>query len=319
MTKVFIDGSVGTTGLRIKERLSGRKDITILSIDDNERKNIEIRKEFINNSDITFLCLPDDAAIQAVSLVDNPNVKIIDASTAHRTSPDWVYGLPELSSVQRAKITTGKRVAVPGCHAGGLISLVYPLITKGILPKDYPLSCHSITGYSGGGKAMISSYLSADRQEELSSPAQYALENNHKHLREMQYITKLDKAPLFSPIVADYYSGMLVVVPLYTHLLNDRKTPEGLTNFYSDYYKGESIIKITHKDDYSNDNGFLYSNVLSGTDSLQIIVTGNSDRINLMARFCNLGKGASGAAVQCMNLMMGVDETTGLELYSEGD
>lgn len=313
-TKVFIDGSEGTTGLRIHERLDNRDDIELLTIAPELRKDPAERSHLINSSDITFLCLPDSAAREAVALVTNPNVRIIDASTAHRTEAGWAYGFPELSAKHRKAIRTGKRIANPGCHASGFISLVYPLIAGGILTADYPVASFSLTGYSGGGKKMIAQYEASDRDAELDAPREYGLSQQHKHLKEMRLITGLSRAPLFTPIVSDYYSGMVVNVPLYTDLLNTTQTPESLQAFFADYYANEPFVKVMPLGAESEMSGFLSGNHLSGYDGMQIYITGNENRIQLSSVFDNLGKGASGAAIQCFNIMTGCDETKGLNL-----
>ena len=313
-TRIFIDGSEGTTGLRIHERFQNRDDIELLTIPSDLRKDINERKRLINESDIAFTCLPDAAAIESVSLVENEDVRIIDPSTAHRTEEGWAYGFPELSDEHRAAIQSGKRVAVPGCHATGFISLVYPLVAGGILPPDYPISAFSVTGYSGGGKKMIAGYEEENRPQEYSAPREYALSQQHKHLKEMKNIAKLTKEPLFSPIVADYYSGMLVSVPLYVELLKGSPTPEKLQEFFADYYAGERLIRVMPYGAEAESSGFLSGNTRSGWDGLEIYVTGNPDRILLSARFDNLGKGASGAAIQCLNIMLGCEEDKGLNL-----
>lgn len=312
--KIYIDGSAGTTGLRINERFQGRDDIEILSIPEELRKDPETRKDFINRSDITFLCLPDAASIEAVSMIENDDVRIIDTSTAHRTTPGWAYGFPELSPEFRNAIRTGKRIANPGCHASGFIAVTYPLVAKGILPKDYPVTSYSLTGYSGGGKKMIAEYESENRNKELDSPRMYALTQQHKHLKEMKQITKLNELPLFTPIVADYYSGMVVTLPLYTKMLNGSQTAKSIQEFFSEYYKDEPFIQVLPYGCEEKLNGFLGSNNCSGWDGMQICITGNDDRVMISSRFDNLGKGASGAAIQCMNIMLGCDETTGLSL-----
>ena len=311
-TKIFIDGSEGTTGLRINERFQGRDDIEILSINPELRKDTEERRKLINASDITVLCLPDAAAREAVSLVENENVKIVDASTAHRTESGWAYGFPELSSEFRENIKNGKRVAVPGCYASGLIALVYPLVKMGILPKDYPVSSFAMSGYSGGGKKMIADYEANERPMELDAPREYALSQQHKHLKEMKAIPGLAKEPLFSPIVCDYYSGMLVSLPLYTDMLTKKMTPVEIRDFYADYYAGEKFICVNEFGAEAESNGFLASNVKTGWDGMEIYVTGCEDRVVISSRFDNLGKGASGAAVQCLNIMMGCEEDKGL-------
>lgn len=313
-TKVYIDGSEGTTGLRINERFKSRDDIEILTIPSELRKDINERKKYINSSDITFLCLPDAAAIEAVSLVENDNVRIIDASTAHRTEPDWAYGFPELSEKHKEAIIKGKRVAVPGCYASGFVSLVYPLVQGGILPADYPVSSFALSGYSGAGKKTIAVYENEDRAKELSSGREYALTQQHKHLKEMKKITGLERTPLFSPIIDDYYSGMVVSVPLFADMLSKNMTPEALLEYYREFYEGKSFIKVSEPNDEVAASGFIAGNGLSGWDGLKIYVTGNEERIVVSSQFDNLGKGASGAAIQCMNLMLGCDEAKGLNL-----
>ena len=310
MAKVFIDGKEGTTGLKIFERFSSRKDIEILTLTEEKRKDLSARAEMINASDITFLCLPDTASIEAVSLVKNDKVKIIDASTAHRTSDGWAYGFPELGKDFRENIANGKRVAVPGCHASGFISIVYPLIKLGIMDKDYPVTSFSLTGYSGGGKKMIAEYESEDRSTLLDSPRQYGLTQMHKHLKEMKHVCGLTKNPLFSPIVCDYYRGMQVNVPLFTEMLNGYKLKD-VIDALSSFYDGQKMVKV-----YGGANteyaSFLPSNPLDGRNDMEIYVNGNDERVVISSVFDNLGKGASGAAVQCMNIMLGVDEGAGL-------
>lgn len=314
LTKVFIDGSEGTTGLRINERFEGRDDIEILKIDSELRKDPAEIKKFINASDVTFLCLPDAAAREAVGMVENENTIIIDTSTAHRTEAGWAYGYPELSKAHRDAIKNGKRIAVPGCHATGFITLVYPVIAEGIMPSDYPVSSFSLTGYSGGGKKMIAEYEGNERSGELDSPREYALSQSHKHLKEMKAVTGLDRLPLFSPIVADYYSGMLVSVPIYTDMLKKKVSPEEMRDMFAKFYEGEKFIKVMPFGAEEESRNFLGSNNVSGWDGIEIYVTGNEDRILLSSRFDNLGKGASGAAVQCLNIVMGCDEAKGLNL-----
>ena len=313
-TKVFIDGSEGTTGLRINERFQNRDDIELLHISPELRKDPEERKKMINASDITFLCLPDEAARESVTLIENEDVVIIDASTAHRTEAGWEYGFPELSDAHKNAVKKGKRVTVPGCYATGFISLVYPLIAGGILPKDYPVSSFAISGYSGAGKKAIVAYECEDRPKELSSGREYALTQQHKHLKEMKKITGLERTPLFSPIIDDYYSGMVVSVQLYADMLSKKETPESLVNYYAEYYKNQKFIKVSAIDDEVAVGGFLAGNGLSGWDGLKIYVTGNEERIVISSQFDNLGKGASGAAIQCMNIILGCDEAKGLDL-----
>lgn len=306
--KVFIDGSAGTTGLRIYERLSARDDLELLTLSEEKRKDPVARKEMLNSVDVAFLCLPDDAAREAVAMVENPNVTVIDASTAHRTLEGWAYGFPELSKTFEEKILSSKRIAVPGCHASGFISLVYPLIEAGFLEKDALITCHSITGYSGGGKKMIAEYESEARNVLLGAPRQYALAQGHKHLKEMKGICGLENAPMFSPIVSDFYSGMAVTVPLFASQV--RASVSALKKLYAEKYNGE-IVKYV---DSADENGFLSGAALSGKDSMRITVAGNDERILLLAVYDNLGKGASGAAIECMNLAIGKDRTKGLIL-----
>ena len=313
-TKIFIDGSEGTTGLRIHERFGQRDDIELIPISAELRKDVEERKRLINQSDITFLCLPDAAARESVSLVENENVRIIDASTAHRTEDGWAYGFPELSPVHRNRIKEGKRIAVPGCHATGFISLAYPIVSQEILPSDYPVAAFSLTGYSGGGKKMIAEYESDERPVELDAPREYALTQKHKHLKEMKKITGLSREPLFSPIVADYYSGMVVSLPLYTDYLKKETSPEKLAKFFAEYYAGEQFIKVMPYGAEEELKGMMAGNGCSGWDGLKIFVTGNEERVVLHAQFDNLGKGASGAAIQCLNIMLGCEENKGLNL-----
>lgn len=313
MTKVFIDGQEGTTGLKILERFKDRNDIELLKIDPEKRKDADERKRLINSSDFTFLCLPDAAAIEAVSLVENPKTRIIDASTAHRTNPEWAYGFPELSVQHREKIKNAKRVAVPGCYASGFLSMAYPLIAHGILPKDYPVTIHAVSGYSGAGKKGIAQYEAADRAKEFDTPRQYALTQNHKHLPEMQVISGLNYKPMFNPYVCDYFAGMVVSLPLHTRLLSKKCTPNDVKQMFDEHYNGSVFISAA--DVNGTDvltNGFIGANELENTNRMQIIVCGNDEQILVCSRFDNLGKGASGAAVQCLNIMMGVDEKTGL-------
>ncbi|MGN1419133.1 MAG: N-acetyl-gamma-glutamyl-phosphate reductase [Acutalibacteraceae bacterium] len=299
--KIFIDGKEGTTGLGIFSRIEKRTDVELITLSDETRKDPKARQKAINESDITILCLPDAAAKESVSLCTNENTVILDASTAHRTAPGWVYGLPELSKEQEEKIKSSKRIAVPGCHASGFIALVAPLIKSGIIGKDALLTCHSITGYSGGGKKMIAEYEASSPPEKLKAPRQYGLSQNHKHLPEMQYITGLENAPVFCPIVSSFYSGMLVTVPLFASQLKDGKTAEDIKAVFKKAYDGTMNIEYT--EDIS-DGGFADSNTLSGTDKMQVSVSGNRERILLMARYDNLGKGASGAAAQCLDMIL---------------
>lgn len=314
MTKVFIDGSAGTTGLRINERLEKRDDLELMRIDPEKRKDPEEIKKYINESDVTFLCLPDDAAREAVGFVEDPDTIVFDTSTAHRTEEGWAYGFPELSKAHRDAVINGKRIAVPGCHASGFISLVYPLTAAGILPDDYPVVSFSLTGYSGGGKKMIAQYEEEGRDKELDAPREYALSQKHKHLKEMQKICGLTRTPCFSPIVSDYYSGMLVSVPLFTDMLKGKNTPESIHEIFCSHYEGEAFVKVMPFGAEAESAGFLSGNMLSGRDGLNIFVSGNEERILLSAAFDNLGKGASGAAVECMNLALGIDPAKGLDL-----
>ena len=312
--KIYIDGSEGTTGLRIFERVGCRDDIEILTIDPALRKDVDERKKLINQSDITFLCLPDAAAKEAVTLVDNDNTKIIDASTAHRVNPDWAYGFSELSPAHREAIATGKRIANPGCHATGFISLVYPLVAAGVLPKETVTSCFSLTGYSGGGKKMIAQYGDEGRDAALDSPRIYGLTHSHKHLPEMQKICGLDNAPLFSPIVADYYAGMLVSVPFAASQLKGISSLAQLHECYADHYAGQKMVRVMPLSAQADCSGFLAANGCALWDGLEIYVTGNDERMMVCSRFDNLGKGASGAAIQNMNILLGCDEATGLNV-----
>lgn len=313
MYKVFIDGKEGTTGLKIYERFEHRSDIQILLIDEDKRKDPSERAKMINSSDFTFLCLPDAAAIEAVSLCTNPHVKILDASTAHRTAEGWAYGFPELSSENREKIASSKRVAVPGCYASGFASLVYPLVKNGIIAPDYPLVCHAVSGYSGAGKKAIAQYESKERNEELKSPRLYALTQEHKHLPEMQKISGLDYKPVFNPYICDYFQGMSVTVSLFTRLMKKKLTGKELTEVFKEHYNSSHFVKCAEfLGEGTLAENYIAANTLAGTNNMQIFVCGNDERLVLTSRFDNLGKGASGAAVQCMNIMMGIDETTGL-------
>ncbi len=303
--KIFIDGSAGTTGLRIHQRLSERKELELITLPEAVRKDIHARKQAMNAADIVFLCLPDASAKEAVTLCENSSTVIIDTSTAHRTDPNWCYGFPELFGL-REKIANSKRIANPGCHASGFIALIAPLVSSGILSKSIALSCFSLTGYSGGGKKMIEQYESTDKDMLLNAPRQYGLSQAHKHLPEMKLIAGIDTAPLFCPIVSDFYSGMEVTVPIFMEDISG--TVEDIKNAYKNTYTG----RVVHFDDACDEEGFLSANALSGRDDMQICVSGNGERILLTARFDNLGKGASGAAIQNMNLVLGVDETTGL-------
>ena len=309
--KVFIDGSSGTTGLRIADRLAGRPELELLTIAEADRKKVEKRAEVINSADLAFLCLPDAASKEVIPLV-KPEVKVLDTSTAFRTAPGWVYGFPELRG-QREKIRTANRVAVPGCHASGFIVLARPLVELGLVPADYPFSCHSLTGYSGGGKKMIAQYEDPARPALYSTPRAYGLTLHHKHLPEMQAVPGLKSAPIFCPIVDDYYSGMEVTVPLRMELLPG-VTPEKVAQALADYYAGEKLFAV-HPLGQLPEDGMLAAGGLQGTDRIELYTTASPDgsQMLLISLFDNLGKGSSGAAVQCMNIMLGLEETAGLE------
>ena len=315
-TKVYIDGSEGTTGLRINERFEGREDIEILKIASELRKDPKERKKFINASDITFLCLPDAASIEAVSLIekDNDHTVMIDASTAHRTEEGWAYGLPELGESFREKIRTGNRIAVPGCYASGFLMDVYPLIQMGFIDEEYPVCVNALSGYSGAGKKAIALYESSDKTVDLEAPRMYALAQKHKHLKEMQKIAGLKEAPLFVPVVDDYYSGMIVTFPIYVSRMKRHVTPEALRDAVAEYFAGEQFIHVMPFGSEEETNSFFSANAFSGYDDARIYVTGNDERILVSSIFDNLGKGASGAAIQCMNLRLGLPEETGLNL-----
>ena len=300
--KVFIDGREGTTGLQIYDRLGSRDDIELLSIDEQKRKDVDERKRLINEADLVFLCLPDAAAREAVALIENNNTRVIDASTAHRTHPNWVYGLPELSPEQRKKIADARFVANPGCHATGFIISVFPLITLGFLPLDYPLTCLSSTGYSGGGKSMIAGYKER-KTEEMFSPGFYALSLQHKHLPEMVAVTGLKRAPVFCPFVGDYYNGMATTITLHNDMLLKTATPDSIRQKLAEYYAGQRYVTVAPE----LGGGTLYSNWGVGTNDLEITVSGNDAQTLITARFDNLGKGASGAAVQNMEIMLNTE------------
>ncbi len=309
MYSVFIDGSHGTTGLRIYERLQAREDIKLCIPSEADRKDPRVRKELLHSCDIAFLCLPDSAAKESVELAKGSKVKLLDTSTAHRTAPGWTYGFPELGITQKEDWTRVDRVAVPGCHASGFVALVAPLVKAGYLASDALLSAFSLTGYSGGGKPMIADYQSEARDPELDAPRQYGLTQMHKHLPEMQKICGLALPPVFSPIVADYYSGMEVTVPLHRAMLAKNATVEDLLAFYEDFYAGSQLVKVK-----KTESAMLSGNTLSMRDDMELTVCGNEDRLLLISRFDNLGKGASGAAIECMNLMLGLDAAYGLQL-----
>ena len=307
MTKVFIDGSAGTTGLRIHERLAARNDISLMILPDELRKDTAARRDALHSADIAFLCLPDDAAREAVALAGGSDVAIIDTSTAHRTVEGWEYGFPELHG-RSERIAASKRIGNPGCHASGFIALVEPLVRGGVISADACLCCYSLTGYSGGGKKMIAEYEGEGRDKLLDSPRMYALGQQHKHLKEMTKICGLEKDPIFCPIVAPFYSGMEVSVPL--HLSQINGDVGKIREIYRDYYKS-GLVRYAESCDES---GFMAANAFEGRDDMQITVCGNEDRIMLVARYDNLGKGASGAAIQNMNLLLGADAAEGLNV-----
>ena len=308
--KVFIDGKEGTTGLQIYERLGTRDDIELLLISEEKRKDTGERRKFLNSADIVFLCLPDAAAREAVDLIENENTRVIDASTAHRTAPGWTYGFPELDRQQRARIAASKRVANPGCHATGFIASVAPLVRSGVISAEAPLTCFSLTGYSGGGKKMIAQYGDENRDTALDSPRIYGTALMHKHLPEMTAVTGLSNAPVFCPIVADYYSGMQTVTGLPAGILQEGMTAERIHDILAEWYAGEKLVTVAPFTGGVND--YLASNVYSGTNGLEIFVGGSGESAFVASRFDNLGKGASGAAVQNMNIMLGLEETAGL-------
>ena len=311
--KVYIDGQEGTTGLKILERFKDRNDIELIKISEEKRKDPAERARLINMSDFTFLCLPDDAAREAVSFAYNDHVRIIDASTAHRTNPAWAYGFPELSPEHREKIKTSNRVAVPGCYASGFASIVYPLVKSGIIPADFPIFAYATSGYSGAGKKAIAVYEGSDKPFEFNSPRQYALSQQHKHLPEMKAVSGLTYTPMFNPMVCDYFSGMVVSVPVQTRMLPKAVTAAEVHEMYAKHYSGANMVEVMPLMSADEQKSFfLASNTLSGQNKLQVFVFGNDEQILLCSRLDNLGKGASGAAVQCLNIMMGIDETTGL-------
>ena len=305
MTKVFIDGSAGTTGLRIRERLSGRKDLELLALSEELRKDPSARKDMLNTADIAFLCLPDAAAMEAVSLIESDQTAVIDTSTAHRVSEGWAYGFAELSPEHRQAIVTSKRVANPGCHASGFIAGVYPLVKHGVIPADFPLTAYSLTGYSGGGKKLIAEYEDENRDVRHESHRIYGTNLAHKHLPEMQKICGLTQKPVFSPILGDFYAGMATTVLLPG--IDAGTAWEAL----SDHYAGQNLISVAP---LGGDEPVIYASTYAGKDTMRIQVSGQRDQCMVTAIFDNLGKGASGAAIQNMNLLLGLDETTGLSL-----
>lgn len=311
MKRIFIDGKDGTTGLKIYSRFENRKDIELLLIDEDKRKDTNERARLINESDYTFLCLPDAASIEAVSLVENENVTLIDTSTAHRTNPDWAYGFAELSPEHRKKIQQSKRIAVPGCYASGFNSIVYPLVSNGFINSDYDIVCYAMSGYTGAGKKGIAQYEDANRSSELDSPRMYALSQQHKHLREMKAISSLSKEPIFSPFICDYPQGMLVSIALHTGSMNKKYSPADICEMFKEHYNGSDIVKVR---ELGYTQGMIAANTFENRDDMEIEINGNDDRIVITSRFDNLGKGASGAAIQCLNIAMGIDEKTGLNI-----
>lgn len=305
MTKVFIDGSAGTTGLRIRERLSGRKDLELLALSEELRKDANARRDMLNKADIAFLCLPDAAAVEAVSLIENDHTAVIDTSTAHRVSDGWAYGFAELSLEHRQAIVHSKRVANPGCHASGFIAGVYPLVKLGVIPADFPLTAYSLTGYSGGGKKLIAEYEDENRDVRHESHRIYGTTLTHKHLPEMQKICGLTRKPVFSPILGDFYAGMATTVLLPG--IDAQTAWEAL----NDHYAGQNLISVAP---LGGDESVIYASTYAGKDTMRIQVSGQHDQCMVTAIFDNLGKGASGAAIQNMNLLLGLDETTGLSL-----
>jgi N-acetyl-gamma-glutamyl-phosphate reductase len=310
---VFVDGQHGTTGLKIRERLSGRKDIEVIEIPEDKRKDPAARKKLINAADIVFLCLPDDAARESVGLITAKTVRVIDGSTAHRVAEGWVYGLPELKKGQRELIKKSARVAVPGCHATGFILILYPLVAQGIVGPDYPVTCHAVAGYSGGGRAMITDYESPNAPDSIKNPRPYALTLNHKHVPEMTKFAGLARPPVFAPTVVNVYNGEIISVPLVVSYLKKQLSAVDVREALAEYYAGERFVKVMPypADDFLK-KGYLTFTDCNGTNNLEIFVFGGKDRVLISARFDNLGKGASGAAVQNMNIMLGIEESTGL-------
>ena len=309
--KIYIDGKEGTTGLQIYERLGTREDIELLLIDEDKRKDVEERRKLLNAADLVFLCLPDGAAREAVSLIGNEQTRVIDCSTAHRTAQGWAYGFPELHG-QRETIRTAGRVANPGCYATGFLALTRPLVEMGVLDQDAFVTCHALSGYTGAGKKAIAQYEDPDREGELDSPRHYAVTLGHKHIPEMMAVSGLTRKPIFMPMICDFPQGMTVTVPLFAGRLRGAGSIAALRELYEGYYAGSPIVQLRPAD--APTCGFIGSNNLAGKDVLQIFVNGNEEQLMLTARLDNLGKGASGAAVQNMNLMLGFEETKGLSL-----
>jgi N-acetyl-gamma-glutamyl-phosphate reductase len=309
----FVDGQHGTTGLKIRERLSDRNDIEVIEIAEDKRKDPATRQKLINEADIVFLCLPDDAARESVGMITNSSVRVIDGSTAHRVAEGWVYGLPELKKGQRDLIKKSRRVSVPGCHATGFVLMLYPLVARGIVPPDYPVTCHAVAGYSGGGRALIAEYESADSPFYVKNPRPYSLALNHKHVPEMTKYAGLSRPPVFAPTVVNVYNGEIISIPLVASYLKKKMNAADVRETLAEYYAGEPFVKaMPHPADDHLKNGYLTFADCNGTNDLEIFVFGGRERILLTARYDKLGKGASGTAVQNMNIMLGMDETTGL-------
>ena len=305
MTKIFIDGSAGTTGLRIRERLASRTDLELIVLPEELRKDASARKDALFSADIAFLCLPDAAAVEAVALAEGSDVKIIDTSTAHRTNDAWAYGFPELSEAHRKAIVGSRRVANPGCHASGFIAGCYPLVASGILPADFPVTAYSLTGYSGGGKSLIAEYEDPHRDPRHDSHRIYGTTLTHKHLPEMRKLCGLTNAPVFSPILGDFYEGMA------TSILLPGFDAAKVHDVIAAHYEGQKLVTVAP---LGGDEPLIYASTLAGKDSMRLIVTGHATQTMVTALFDNLGKGASGAAIQNMNILLGVDETTGLDI-----
>jgi N-acetyl-gamma-glutamyl-phosphate reductase len=315
MHKIFIDGREGTTGLEIHERLKDRSDLELLQIPSESRKDPAVRREYVNAADVVITCLPDAAAKETVAMIENDRTRVLDPSTAHRTHPDFVYGVPELGRDQRAAISKARRVSNPGCHAVGFVSLLYPLVKRGVVPRDYPVSAFSLTGYSGGGRKMIEDYESSneERRKQLVAPRPYGLSLQHKHIPEMQRVVGLESAPFFEPVVSSFYRGMLVSVPLHARLLDRARTASEVHAFLGEHYEGERFVKVMpFGGDGQLDGGQLDATLCNHTNRLEVFVFGNESQTLLVARLDNLGKGASGSAVQNLNLMLGADEGLGL-------
>ncbi len=312
--KIFVDGQFGTTGLKINEMLKNRSELELLTISEEEKKDIEIKKKFLNEADLVFLCLPDAASKESVALITNENVKVIDASTAHRTNPEWTYGIAEITPTQREKIKNSKRVCVPGCHASGFIMAMKPLIENGIVSKSQKIVCHSITGYSGGGRALIDAYEDPANKGKFDSQRPYALGLSHKHLPEMKHVLGLESAPFFTPSVGNFSQGMLVMSYLIKDELSKKVSKDEVISIYKEYYKGEQFVKIIENDIEYLDDGFLNAMNCNNTNTIEISVYDSEDYMLVISRLDNLGKGASGAAVQNMNIMLGLDEKLGLNI-----